>query len=433
MLLPLLSLPRMPAGARLAPTLSTLCLAAALTLPATAAHGAASVYFAAKDDLESMAASEIARTSHHVDALLPSLADAPLRRALEKAAEAGKQVRVIVGAKPGTACKPCAALESAGADVRLLDPRVADRIVLIDGPRGRHDKGMGARLLLPSGALGKPTADQSLVTLTREGDLALSYQREFDELWAKARDYKDRAALAQVEPLRPSTAARVSFSSANMVALDLGDEGWKFTPAHDKQQGELTRSLATAINQAYRTVELSAPSLRSPELFRALTAAVDRGVDVRVLVGDNQYGGLVPRKACVVAAKVDAKRFDECLGLAGAIVRYHGAGRLEGGYAVIDGQLALRGTYGGTAKSERTSFSHLLSLRGEAALTLRQHFDAMFDRGASPFQKPGSGSTQAAGKSKSKSKNKKCGDTKPVSYSMDAMAQFRQAALVRCR
>ncbi len=336
--------------------------------------------FAADGPLEALARTELATAKYRVDAALPDLADTALIDALVDLAEHKVEVRLLVAAGVNGApvkCKPCDRLELHGADVRTTDTRVLHRFVVIDGPRGKKGSGVLGRLLLLDGSLTRGGSDASLITMEREGDFVLAYQNEFNFLWGKGRDYDDKARHDRVYDVTPPPAPFVLFSSANMVPLDL-DGGWLLSPAASAR-GLFAGYLAGAIDHAYDQVLVSAPALKSLEIYQALSRALERGVMVRLLVDESQRQSTKALPNCLALPRSAYRLMDECLAMLGADVRYAAANAgVRSGLVLIDGKTLNVGNFRLSRAAEFKALGSVMTLRGEVAKSFQRHFEQTF-------------------------------------------------------
>lgn len=333
--------------------------------------------FAAEQDLATVAAAELATARYRVDAVLPDLGDEALVDQLVALADRKIQVRIVVPAGgPGAKCGPCDRLELHGADVRRSDTRLLHRFVVIDGPRGKKASGVLGRLVVMSGALMK-NRDASLVTLEREGDFVLSYQSEFNFLWEKTRDHDDKAKRDRVYPVSAPAVPYALFSSANMVPLEL-DGGWLLSPSLDRPQGTIARYLSGAIDLSYDQVLVSAPALKSLEVYQSLTRALERGVQVRLLVDATQRGletSSLP--GCLALPRASYRLMDECLAKLGADVRY-AKDPVRTGFVMIDGKTVHTGNFRLSRAAEFKALGNLMTLRGDIVRSFTRHFESTF-------------------------------------------------------
>lgn len=409
-------------------------LAAGAAFAATTAEARVNPYFAPEDDLKAITLGEIEAAKYRIDATLPDLQDEPLVAALIDLAKAGKQVRVVTSSSyvlgDDGKCKPCDLLELAGADVRHVEPKILQRILIVDGPRSRSASGVLGRILTSTGPFTAPKKGQSLLSYVREGDFTLSFQDEFNFVWGKARDHDDKARLARVYNVRVPHAPFATFSSGNMAPVEI-DGQFVFNPAASVRTGLLTDTMIQAVNQAYDRVEIATRSLASPTLAAALGRAMARGVRVKVLLPQSQWN---PRWEDEMKSNADKLALlDERLALRGAEVAYVGSG-LSGTTFLVDRKLALVGSTDLRAGRELRGFTHFVSLRGEPVAAFAKKIDDGFAAGLkSPaLEKKKQGlNVKAAAVQRPLSR---CRGLIPVSYSFDEMQKMR-AALMRgdCR
>lgn len=392
------------------------------------AYAKTEAYFARDTNLAELFTAGLGSSQKRLDVILPTLDDQSLVDQLQKLARAGKHLRLLTssgaGGNKANDCLPCKGLEASGADVRFVDVDVLDFFALVDGPRGSKANGEASELMILSGGLAA-TGDASLLRFTQEGDYVLTYQNEFDGLWAKAQDEGSVASRPFApKALKVPGAPAAFFSSANMMPLELPN-GWSLTPALDERPGIFGAYLAGAIDHAYYTVDVIARDLHRAEVFAALTQAADRGVQVRVLLEGREFSGKPAPGACADAKSLTegARNLDECLAQRPTVdLRYlyspFADGRqpkIQTNYVVIDGEIALAGTFSWSKLGEFTKLGNLVELRGGAVKTYAKQFERSFAFGREPFRKLASGASDDA----------LCGRLKTVSLDLAQMHRLR--------
>jgi hypothetical protein len=328
--------------------------ASALGLTSQIAQARVEARFAADGALAPILAGELGAAKERVDLVLPELTDKALLAQLVQLADrkGGVQVRVVTEARER--CVECDELEAHGADVRTTPTRLLHQFVLIDGPRAKKASGVLGRLVVLNGALA--ARDGSLLALEHEGDFVLSYQDEFNGLWSRGKDVGDEARNAAVFAVTPPPAPYTEFSS----------------------KAALSPFLAGAIEHAFDRVELSAPALKSPDVYQALARALERGVDVSVLVEAKEWQK-APKAApdCIGMPKSAYKYMDECLSQLGADVRYT-ATAVRSGFLVVDAKTLYAGNYRVSKAADVKTLGNVMTLRGAVVKSFTKHFEKSF-------------------------------------------------------
>ncbi len=382
-------------------------------------------YFARETSLTEVAKAELGTARHRVDAALPDLSDEPFVDQLVALADRKIAVRVLVSSTGDAKCKACDRLELHGADVRITETRMLHRFAVVDGPRGKQASGVLAKVLLLNGSLARGGRDASLVAAERDGDVALAFQDQFNFLWGIGRDHDDKAKAGKSIAVHAPAAAPALFSSANMVPLEL-EGGWLLSPMMDLKSGAFAAYLSSAIDHAYEQVLVASPSLKSLEVYQALTRALERGVMVRVLVDGKEMPrgkGVLPN--CLTLARSDLRSMDECLASLGADVRYaRGNGRgVTTAFVAIDGRTVHTGNFRLSRVSELKALGSVLTLKGESAKSFVRHFEKSFAMGTALPRKKQVKPLAAAASVPSELKG--CVGIRPASLSFAEMRKWR--------
>jgi phosphatidylserine/phosphatidylglycerophosphate/cardiolipin synthase-like enzyme len=343
------------------------------TLLAAPALANTSVLLDQPQKMADLLLNDLSGARKRIDVVLPDLQDKVLLSELTTLAKSKKKIRVIVSTgETGVSswqCVPCTDLESEGVDVRYVDTTVQSSFAIIDGPRTRFSSGRFGKVLVFKGRVATGEGSQ-LIRIARSGDYVLSFQDEFNHLWSKASDYGDRAVGRKSSQVRVPSVPGVFFTSANMIPVRTPN-GWLLTPSLEQRHGVIENFVESAVNYAYKTVDVSADSLKNPLLYGALLKAKQRGVKVRVIVNRSEFGGIVPQQQCGPVLS-DVSKSDECLAANGIRVIYRTLTKngknssISGGFIIIDKKLVLTGPVGADRTSEFSTLNHLLVLRDTA-------------------------------------------------------------------
>jgi phosphatidylserine/phosphatidylglycerophosphate/cardiolipin synthase-like enzyme len=284
--------------------------------------------FASDPEVSGAMTSEMQTARRRIDLILPTLTAEDARELARLAADKVK-VRVITG--PLGKCRSCTLLEKSGADVRYVTVPVLDHFAVIDGPTLRTSSGDPARLVVRlASQLGQGESLSGLMVFRREGDLALSYQDEFNFIWSKAREF-GKSRFARVGAVRAPAAVPTLFTTSNLVPIEL-PSGWQFTAPVDAKARLIGSYVVGAIDHAYDTIDVLGYDPNDRDVTDALRRAHGRGVRIRALPASGS-----------------------------AMV-------------VIDGKRAITGNFAFGAAAEFATLSHVVTVGGAAAEALAQAF-----------------------------------------------------------
>jgi len=367
---------------------------------------------------------------HSIDIAMYSYSDSEIAAALADARARGVEVRFLfetaaedrkleLAARPGS---KSGKIEAADIDVRWVNKILHHKFAIIDGPRDDAGRAQTARLVTGSGNWsygGASIYDENTVFIDGAGELAVSFQREFDLLWAHAADFQ----TATVFPFVASTA------DLDAVGLDDADPdaGALFTSANftvqrgattfriDRTSTAVSDALVAAIGRARTSIHVASGHLRLRAVSEALVAAKQARpeLDVRVYLDQQEYisasghnAQLAELAACRASATTPARQwncetkdflFGKQLGDAGVDVRYKTyAYRWDYSYALqmhhkfllIDGQELFTGSYNLSMNAEQATFENLVHLRGATyapvVATFEREFERLWNTGRAP-------------------------------------------------
>ncbi len=125
------------------------------------------------------------------------------------------------------------------------------------------------------------------------------------------------------------------------------------------------------IGEAARSVDAALYRLNNPRLVAALEEAVDRGLRVRVVLDRNKY-----RQSRATRALLERSRFPFRLSYG----RRGPGSKMHHKFAILDGRLALAGSYNWTVESEEQNYENLLLLDAPRHLEVyRGEFEALWE------------------------------------------------------
>ena len=360
-----------------------------------------------------------------VDVAMYSFSDASAQAALGRAVARGLSVRAILHGASDDRKDPAgtrsASLEDLGIEVRWINKIMHHKFVILDGPRTDLAAAADATLLTGSGNWSYSAAtkyDENTVEITGDAKLALSYQREFDHLWANGRE------LVWNETIAPVTT--VAITDAEIEAAD-GSQAW-FTSANfhtyvssrygatfSRVRGNRTVSnqLVALIDGAEKSIDIASGHMRSRPIAEALMRkAADRpDVAIRVYLDGQEYTGSWKAVededdyvACLADAGDDARDIEDCedagayfgypLFAAGIDLRfkyyayrwnYSYAEQLHHKLIIVDGEKVATGSYNFSPNAEYDTMENVAlydaSRYPDLVASFREHFDTIWQTG----------------------------------------------------
>jgi cardiolipin hydrolase len=139
------------------------------------------------------------------------------------------------------------------------------------------------------------------------------------------------------------------------------------------RSGSVAVAIERLIGASKTSIDAALYRLNNPRLARALQAALQRGVRVRLVVDRNKYEETSATRELLAATAIPFR------------LRYgrQGAGsKMHHKFAIFDGRSVITGSYNWTFESEEQNYENLLVVR-EAALveTYQNEFEALWEAG----------------------------------------------------
>ncbi len=338
-----------------------------------------------------------------VDVAMYSFRDAGITAALARAADRGVQIRMVFETASKDKSKPegsaSGRLEAAGVDVRYVNKIMHHKFAIIDGPLFDLGQAGSATLITGSANWSNSAAtryDENTLFINGEAELALSYQREFNHLWASAREFVGPASVVKVDPL-PITEADIPgspdvealFTSGNFDVFE-SDAGPGFSRVRGRSA--VSDRLVEFIQGAESSILIGSGHLRSRPVAEALIKKRQErpDVEIRVALDAQEYISRFTQSKeqgaledCLESVGEDADAQEDCLesgfhfGLdladAGIDVRYkwysyrwhHAtAVQLHHKVLIIDRETLITGSYNLSPNAEYNTIENMTVLRG---------------------------------------------------------------------
>jgi phosphatidylserine/phosphatidylglycerophosphate/cardiolipin synthase-like enzyme len=166
-----------------------------------------------------------------------------------------------------------------------------------------------------------------------------------------------RAALHGDKPGILETPAAVAIQSApTMVEI-------KATMAIMMHEDGIAEALESLLTEAARSIDIAVYRFNSARLAGALTAALERGIRIRLVLDRNKYEESASSRALFASSRIPFR------------VRYGRRGpgsKMHHKFAVIDGEVLATGSYNWTLESEEQNHENLLILRNSEQVKIYQ-------------------------------------------------------------
>ena len=309
-----------------------------------------SVFFSPSKKLPEAIEQALDSATETIDLAIYSFSDTRTQTKIRDAAERGVTVRVILHNAKGES-KTATKLEGYGADVRYVTKVMHHKFVIVDS----------ARLLTGSSNWSRSAYsryDEDLLRFVDEPELA-AFQSEFDHIWNNAKEYGVKRFDDQRKPGN-SGCENVYFTSANLEPyLYRGSPTFRTKVSLD--DGVCGNRMIEAIEASKKGIKIATAHYRRHDLHDALLRAMKRGVQVEVLLDQQERH---PDSTSTSNAL-----YDEALALAGAEVRYKVYSRcwnfrtalqMHCKYMIVDERLVLTGSLNWSENAELKTFENLV-------------------------------------------------------------------------
>ena len=240
-----------------------------------------------------------------LDIAMYSFRDHSLLDALARARDRGISIRAILESARKDRNDPegtiSALVEELGIDVVWVNKIMHHKFVIIDGPREYLFDGYEGILVTGSGNWSYSAGtkyDESTLIIRGNGELLLRFQREFNLLWAHARDFVwvedlfsfDSMAIAE-EAIVDEPTSEALFTSANFKT-SVTSYGPTFSIESGKN--EISDRMVELINEAENSIHIASGHMRLRPVYEALIARheADPEMDIRVYLDAQEYVSL---------------------------------------------------------------------------------------------------------------------------------------------
>ncbi|MCX6127243.1 MAG: phospholipase D-like domain-containing protein [Proteobacteria bacterium] len=359
---------------------------ASLLLFSSVVHAKVDVFFSPNGGVKEGILANLDGAVSSVDIAMYSFSDRDIQNKVVEISKNGVKVRLILNA-----AKKQEALterfEAAGIDVRYINPIMHHKFALIDGPRSNRDS---SKSVLITGSANWSSSsnskyDEDFLIFKNENARISAFQGEFEYVWTHARDIAGAGTVVDVESFEPFTDENSFFTSANFEPFELNGE-WSFRSKTDASLGVAGTQVVKAIESAKVSIHIATTHFRRKDFYDALAAAVSRGVEVRMILDQQEYQRKPPPADPESAGNL---YFDEKLAKEGVDVRYKAymlrwdaaqAKQMHSKYMIVDGKRVITGSFNWSENSEVGTFENLILLKGPIAASYEGNFLSILSR-----------------------------------------------------
>jgi phosphatidylserine/phosphatidylglycerophosphate/cardiolipin synthase-like enzyme len=328
------------------------------------------VRFAPQENLREGIVTLLNEATSSIDIAIYSLSDRLIVQTLTELAAKKIQIRLILN-QPRVKCRPasgrqtlCEQLENAGIDVRYVIPVMHHKFVLVDGMQ----TGSFETVKLMTGSTNfSGTAfssyDEDWLRYNGTSSVVKGFQNEFNFLWDHSIDYPGPATSVPSVQVSSDYTRNAFFTSANSERNSAaGSFSW------DASRNSVNTAVAREIDLAKSSIKVAQAHFRSPVIYTAIKNAWDRGVDVRMVLDQQEYRPQAENAG-------NNLFFDETLSALGVSIRYktysvkwdHAtAKQMHSKFSIIDDSKVFTGSYNWSENSESNTFENMVFITDKA-------------------------------------------------------------------
>jgi phosphatidylserine/phosphatidylglycerophosphate/cardiolipin synthase-like enzyme len=276
------------------------------------------------------------------------------------------QVRVLFQGygTPEENAKKMADLEALGLDVRAVGPGrdVHHKFALIDSatqtPRvisGSANWSMNSYR----------NYDENILFFDDEDNITAQFQVEFERLWNHSVEFGrayEHPALQVVAPVVDDQVVTF-FNSPRFIERSRASENF------------LSRQIADAIDQAQSEILIASTRVRLKNILASLKAAADRGVQIKILLSQDDYSDLWKRADPLLTHPHIQTRIKFYNLKVSQYLTY----QMHNKFILIDNSTMFTGSFNWSDSSETNYIENLMRFRGQAAQEILPAYTSRFE------------------------------------------------------
>ncbi len=195
---------------------------------------------------------------------------------------------------------------------------------------------------------------ENILFVTEEPEVTARYQAEFLRLWKSAKEFGKVGASSPNDLLVPNTIdqpdVRIHFNAGKNLKNEVPED-------------EITTHLVKLIDSAQSTIQIASARVRRRPLLQALVRAADRGVQINIVLSQDDWRDLKKRSRYLMGRpnmEVRIKFYDlhpdNFIGF-----------QMHNKYALVDGKTLWTGSFNWSDSSENKYIENVIELSGALA------------------------------------------------------------------
>lgn len=253
------------------------------------------------------------------------------------------------------------ALEGLGLDVRYLgrSVKVHHKFAVIDtGLENERVISGSANWSLSS----YRNYNENILFFDGEEEASDRFQAEFNMLWKNSKPFgQDLQLLEREARSRDQTELEIHFNTPRRLRID-------------KNHPLLTDQVVRAIESAKSTIDIASTRVRLIPVLEAISAAADRGVQIRIVIGQDDYRGLSNRANYLEKPGVNLRV--KFYNLKPGVFLTH---QMHNKFLVVDGESVMTGSFNWSESAEKKHIENLVEFNGLLGRSMATAFTTEFE------------------------------------------------------
>lgn len=204
--------------------------------------------------------------------------------------------------------------------------------------------------------------NENIMFFDREGEASDRFQAEFNLLWQNSKPFgKDLQLLEREAKFRDQAELEIHFNTPRRLRID-------------KKHPLLTDQVVRAIESAKSTIDIASTRIRLIPILDAISAAADRGVHIRIVIGQDDYRDLSNR--AIYLNKPGIKLRVKFYNLKPSEFLSH---QMHNKFLIVDGESVMTGSFNWSESAEKNHIENLVEFNGALGKSMATVFTAEFE------------------------------------------------------
>jgi phosphatidylserine/phosphatidylglycerophosphate/cardiolipin synthase-like enzyme len=259
------------------------------------------------------------------------------------------------------------ALENLGLDVRFLG-----RSIKVHHKFATIDSGLARERVISGSANWSLSSyrfyNENILFFETEPEANYRFQMEFERLWERAKEFGVAQGAASLT-LQPREQADLDFHFNSPRRLQL-----------NPNDALLTDHVVRAIDNARQSIAIASTRVRLAPVLEAIAKAAERGVAVRVILGQDDFHDLYKRSQWLVRSGVQLRI--KFYNLKPSQFLTH---QMHNKFMIIDDEIVLTGSFNWSESAERNHIENIVEIKGvlgqKTAYVFMQEFESIWQMG----------------------------------------------------